>query len=80
MSDRPMTWIMIARAGENDPEGSNAQARIAMFSKPTDEDVAKTTEQIQIAYEKAFGEKPERYGVAVLPYFEDLDKMGEDDE
>ena len=71
----PITHLVIARA---DPEGANAQAKIGHTKEPTPEILRQYEDHIAALYVQGFGRMPDRVGVAVLPWVEELD--GDDDE
>ncbi len=75
-------YVVIARAGDDDSGGRHVELRFLTVGEPRPVTRNQVREGAVKSFRAAFGEEPERVGVAALPSFDDLDegRTGDEDE
>jgi hypothetical protein len=73
MTDEHPTHLIILRACDADTEGRNAEARIDHVGEPDQKTLDNYRRGIIDMFVAGFDKKPERVGVAVLPWSGELD-------
>jgi hypothetical protein len=69
-----ITHLIILRASDVDPDGANVQVKLGQEREPSRVSLDECRSAVVDLFTKSFGRLPERVGVAVLPYVNELDE------
>jgi hypothetical protein len=76
--ERRATHLIVVRAGDEDPAGRHAEARVGWDCEPADEVLEDYRRGVAAMFRASFGDEPTRVAAVVLPYIDELD--ADDDE